>query len=70
MEKGMRNRFGIIAVRKGFISKEQFVEAMGMQIETELEGEKALLFGEVLIEMGLMSREQVSEVLEDMVRRK
>ena len=70
MEKDIRKRFGTVAIQKGFISKEQFVEAMGMQLENEMEGEKALLFGEVLIEMGLMTQEQASEVLETMVRRK
>ena len=70
MEKGIRKRFGTIAIQKGFISKEQFVEAMGMQIEIDLEGKEYLLFGEVLTEMGIITREQVSEILVDMVRQK
>ena len=62
-------RFGVIAVKKGYISKEMFVEAMGMQIENDLEGIKPKLFGEILVEMGYLTRDQVSDVLVTMVKR-
>lgn len=65
-----RRRFGSMAVEMGYITKDQFVDAMGMQLEIDMEGTSAKLFGEILIEMGYLDRNQVSEVLIAMVKRK
>ncbi|MFC1822117.1 hypothetical protein ACFL9T_05380 [Thermodesulfobacteriota bacterium] len=64
--EGERKRFGVIAIEKGYITKEQFVEVMGIQIENETEGFKHKPFGEVLIKMGLMNSSQVYDVLKAM----
>lgn len=69
-EESIRKRFGAVAIKKGFITKEQFVEAMGMQIENDLEGTEHKLFGEVLVRMGYMERSQVNEVLEEISEEK
>lgn len=61
----LRNRFGSIAIQKGFISKDQFLEAMDIQIEMELEGADPKLIGSVLCEMGYITEEQVDEVTQD-----
>ena len=68
--KKLIKRFGTVAVEKGFITKEQFVEAMGMQIENELEGIQPKLTGDVLVEMGYLTQDQVREVLRGMAKRK
>jgi predicted RNA-binding Zn-ribbon protein involved in translation (DUF1610 family) len=59
-------RFGALAVEKGFISKEQFVDAMLVQLENELEGRGPRLIGSVLNEMGYMTSGQVGEVIKAM----
>ena len=58
----IQKRFGAIAIDKGFITKEQFVEAMAMQIENELEG-GLIPIGRILQSMGYMTEQQVKEVL-------
>ena len=58
-------RFGSIAVGRGFITKEQFVEAMAVQIENELEGVKPKPIGTILLSMEYMTRDQVEEVLKE-----
>ena len=63
IDEGLRRRFGDIAIRKGFINKEQFIEAMAFQIENELEGRQPKLIGSVLTDMGYLTREQVDEVI-------
>ena len=63
-------KFGVISVKKGYCTKELFVEAMAMQLENDLEGMKPKLFGEILMEMEYLNREQVSEVLMAMVNAK
>jgi hypothetical protein len=65
-EAKLTKRFGIVAIEKGFISKEQFVEAMAMQIENELEGIKAKNLGTILNAMGYMTDEQIQEVVKMM----
>ena len=61
----LRNRFGSIAIQKGFITKDQFLEAMDIQIEMELEEAEPKLIGSVLCEMGYITDEQVNDVIKD-----
>jgi hypothetical protein len=56
-------RFGVIAVEKGFISKEQLFEAIKIQIEEDLEGKPHSLIGVILIRLGYLTRERADEVL-------
>jgi hypothetical protein len=62
-------RFGAIAIEKGFITKEQFVEGMAMQIEDDIEGTEHRLIGSLLSNMGYMTSQQVHEVLEVLLAR-
>ena len=61
-------RFGALAIAKGFITKDQFIEAMAMQIENETEGIKPNNIGSILNAMGYMTKEQIDEVLGAMFR--
>ena len=61
-----RKRFGVIAIEKGFISKDQFTDAMGVQIENDLEGVEAILFGDILVNLGYITAEQALDVLNEM----
>ena len=63
-----RARFGVTAINKGFITKDQLVEAMGVQIEDELKGMELRLIGSILCVMNYMTVEQISEVLRVMSR--
>ena len=58
-------RFGVTAINKGFITKDQFLEAMGVQIDNDLEGLTPRLIGSVLLSMGYMNIDQINEVLTD-----
>ena len=62
-------RFGAIAIEKGFITKEQFVEGMAVQIEDDLGGNEHRLLGSLLFNMGYMTSQQVHEVLEALLAR-
>ena len=63
-ERFLYRRFGNIAIQKGFITKEQFIEAMAMQIESEVDGGIPLTLGAILNRMGYMTPQQIDEVLE------
>ena len=65
----LNKRFGAIAIEKGFITKEQFVEGMAMPIEDDIEGTEHTLIGSLLSNMGYMTSQQVHEVLEVLLAR-
>jgi hypothetical protein len=63
-------RFGVIAVEKGFITKEQLFEALKIQIEEDLQDKRHNLLGIILIRLGYLTEAQAEEVLEVIRKRK
>ena len=61
-------RFGEIALKKGFISKQQLRKALEEQISNEpyLRLRPRKLIGEILSELGWMTQSQISVVLKEM----
>jgi hypothetical protein len=64
MDNRIRNRFGTIAVEKGFITKDQLVEALSVQARENVENGSHRLIGQILLDCGLMTQAQIDEVLE------
>ena len=62
----LEKRFGAIAMAKGFIILEQFMEAMRIQVKEEMELAKHRHIGKILIELEDMSTLQIKEVLDEM----
>ncbi len=62
-------RFGVIAVEKGFITKEELFEALKIQVEEDLSGEAHSLIGVILIKLGYLTREEADAVLLAMKRK-
>ena len=58
------NRFGVVAVKGGFITPEQLTEALTTQVLEELKGTKRRLIGEILLEKGYITTDQLYEVVE------
>lgn len=66
MEKGPRGlRFGVVAVEKGFITSEQLMEALRIQVEDNLNSGEHRLIGMILLEMGLLTLDQIDEILQE-----
>lgn len=57
-------RFGVTAVEKGFITKDQLFEALRMQITEEIEKKEHRLIGRILYDMELLTLSQIEEVLD------
>jgi hypothetical protein len=57
-------RFGTMAVEKEYVTKEQLLEAMRIQVEQDLDGIEHRLIGSILFSMGYLTLEQVNEVIE------
>jgi hypothetical protein len=59
----LERRFGITAVKKGFITADQLIEALSIQIIEELEDSEHRLIGEILFEKRYLTAAQIKEVL-------
>lgn len=62
----MEKRFGIIAIEKGLINSDQLIEALKIQVLEDLEKGKHRLLGRILVDQGLITIQQIDEVLEAM----
>ena len=56
-------RFGVIAVQKGFVTRDQLLKALRAQVEDNLDGRPHRLLGEILHEQSAMPFAQIGEVL-------
>jgi rubrerythrin len=64
--RSARKRFGYLAIKKGFVTEDQFIEAMRIQISDEQKGDgSSPPIGEIMKRMGLMTEEQVEEVIRE-----
>ena len=59
----LEKRFGVIAIEKGYCSAEQFVEALKIQVMEDVNKGKHRLVGRILLEQGVMTLEQINQVL-------
>ena len=65
MEK-LDKRFGIVAIESGFITPEQLIEAMQIQVYEDIAGTKHRLIGEILREKGYITEVQIDDVIKSM----
>lgn len=65
-ERMFDKRFGIVAVKKGFISQEQLVAALKVQIAEDIKGIKHRLIGQILQAKNYLTMSQTDEVLMEM----
>ena len=63
-------RFGNIAIAKGFITPEELLTALKMQVQEETEKKTHRLIGQILLEQGVMSGEQIQQVLTELFKQK
>ncbi len=59
-------RFGVSAVKKGWITADQIVEALRIQVMEDIEKGTHRLIGLILLEQGLLTLSQIDEVLASM----
>jgi hypothetical protein len=60
----LEKRFGITAVEKGFITPEQLLEAMRIQVMEDMEQGHHRIIGRILLEQGRITNGQIQAVLE------
>jgi hypothetical protein len=62
-------RFGIIAVEKGFITADDLVKGLTVQVKEDLCRVRHRLLGEIFFETGVMTDRQVEEVVSHIFRK-
>jgi hypothetical protein len=65
-EGKLDKRFGAVAIDKGFITLENLIEAMKIQVLENLQDLDHRLIGQILWEEGYIKTEQINEVLKSM----
>ena len=66
----VETRFGIVAIDKGFITAEQLIEALRAQVLGNIEQGEHKLIGTILLEMGLVTGEQIDEVVKELMKKR
>ena len=61
-------RFGNIAIAKGFITPEDLLDALKIQVQEETEKKTHHLIGQILLEKGVISGEQIQQVLSELFK--
>ncbi|MDP1992831.1 MAG: hypothetical protein Q8K00_17605 [Syntrophales bacterium] len=62
-------RFGIIAIDKGFITAEDLVKGLTVQVAEDVRKIPHRLLGEIFFDLGLMTDKQIDEVLGSIFRK-
>ena len=61
-------RFGIIAVEKGFITQEELIHALTVQVREDIEHGVHRLIGELLFDLKIMQENEIEEVVKEITR--
>jgi len=61
-------RFGIIAVEKGFITPEDLIEALKVQVSQEIEVGKHRLLGGILLHQDKITARQIDDVVKTLFK--
>ena len=59
----LEKRFGVLAVERGFVTADQVIEALRIQVTEDMDEGKHRIIGRILLEQGLMTLSEVDEVL-------
>lgn len=62
-------RFGVIAVAKGYVTAQEIIEALTIQVREDIEVGTHRLIGEILMDRDVMSADQIEEVLKAVFRK-
>jgi len=63
-------RFGVIAVKKGYINEDNLFEALKLQVEEDLNNEEHRLIGTILYDLGMMGEKEIEDVVNELLKEK
>ncbi len=56
-------RFGIMAREQGFVTQEQVMKAIEIQLKENMEKKKHRFIGQILLDLGYLTESQLKEML-------
>ncbi len=59
----LEKRFGVIAIESGYVTPKEFVDALKIQVMEDIEKGRHRLVGRILLEQGIITLEQIDNVL-------
>ena len=59
-------RFGGVAINKGYVTPEQVIDALNIQVKEDISFGKHRRIGVILLEQGFITLMQIDEVLDDL----
>ena len=60
-------RFGVVALEKGYITADELVNALTIQVQEDIEMGYHRLIGKIFLDQGIMSGKQVSGLLKELL---
>jgi len=60
-------RFGVVALEKGFITADELVNALTIQVQEDIEMGYHRLIGKIFLDQGIMSGKQISELFKEVL---
>ncbi len=65
--KHYEKRFGLIAIKKGFITEEDLIKALSVQVREDVEFGTHRQVGEILLDLDIMNANQIEEVIKETI---
>jgi hypothetical protein len=65
-QNNLEKRFGVMAVDLDYITADQLIKAMTIQLAENLNGTGHRLIGEILVDLGYLTLAEAADVLESM----
>ena len=59
-------RFGVVAINKGYVTPDQVIEGLNIQVKEDISAGKHRRLGMILLEKGYITLMKIDEVLKEM----
>ena len=60
-------RFGIVALEKGFVTADELIHALKIQVQEDIEMGHHRLIGKIFHDQGIMSGKQIGQLLKEIL---
>jgi hypothetical protein len=62
-------RFGLLAIERGYITSDDLIRAIKVQVEEDVANKSHRLIGEILLDMNCLTATQIQEILDNVFKK-
>ena len=62
-------RFGLLAIERGYITSDDLIRAIKVQVEEDVANNSHRLIGEILLDMNCLTATQIQEILDNVFKK-